>query len=782
MKSRAPSTLYSLWGAQGLKGEDEEVKNGIDEPADDSYIVKLKLPRKKQSNGDQKPPIHPFFKKQKIEREGPLSYRVTLKLSSDKLKSIADGQTNEVKRLTSLKTYQKNEDKPVHPFFLKKKKMAKVEDRSIQSDNDAKSDDSMKENSPSTHAVSDPSKPMHPFFAKRTRTPVAGRSKSVFSARVELDTPWPKIQHVRGIDAEEQLSIDSLNSRDEPPTESPIIQLSHSSDKGKRRKGAIQIGERESVLSKELLKNGGPRKVQKAKRMFMNPQQIVNLASESIDPKHRDILTYLLLSVGEPKAFDIQTCESQSWCMKYAPHEASDVVTGNNNALNLLEWMRQQIIAAKKARPLSTSLGKRSKVKDEKDLEDFIVDDEETEDGERANYLILHGPSGSAKTTAVYAAGEELNAYIFEINPSIKRSGKELLDILEGMVKSQLVHSNHRSKNQDSVILLEEVDVLFSDERSFWSGLDRLTEISRRPIILTCNDLNNIPRTVLEEKAEVLEFVPAPTNLQADALFLVALSEGHLLSINTLSHLVSNCNQDLRKALTILQFWCQMGIGSKKSGVEWFITSNEHKELDPIRVISKDEYIDTNYNPSSNELPNDPELLSSADILYNHIYSAFEQPYPDEADKTTSDYTSEMPLKTELLPFEEHYYLDLLNNNPTPEPDVPCNHCKYTQNLRDTLFFASYPLQGTGNLNSIDCVQGSTLTTEIAPFVRHMARSEIQHENSKTERLASLGEQLRSTRRSYAALGIDNHQRHLDCDDEDLNDAVKTAPLHWSRF
>lgn len=52
---------------------------------------------------------------------------------------------------------------------------------------------------------------------------------------------------------------------------------------------------------------------------------------------------------------------------------------------------------------------------------------------------------------------------------------------------------------RQSLILIEEVDVLFRDEASFWQGLLDLVRSSRRPIVLTCNDLDFVPRWVTDQ-------------------------------------------------------------------------------------------------------------------------------------------------------------------------------------------------------------------------------------------------------------------------------------------
>lgn len=789
MKSATSRTssysLYRLWGVGG-SDEPEESMPLEQGSGNDSYIVKLKVSPDRlasavSENGNHRSqnkelaPVHPFFRKRKkdVNDNNPQSYMVKLKIPSAKLKGIQSS-----KRLDSMEKYKSN--KPIHPFFLKRS-----EKPSTPITATTKLHDEHITPSPSPHPP--PSdKPIHPFFAKRAKPEKSSGPKDTNYFYVkQTPTPWPRIQHVRGLEDHDQYH--------------KFLPLHTIKSKGKKRQKSNN-DENLTPIKVDINREKTAYK-RSAERLFMKPSQITNLAYESIEKKHYEILNYLLKSVSSLKAFDNHTCDPYSWCMKYAPQSSSEVVTGNNNAGILLNWMKGQIIAAKKHRKREAKLGHNPVPED---LDDFIVDDEdeETEDEygfpadipipKRANYLILHGPPGSGKTSSVYAAGKELNAYIFEINPSSKRSGKELLDVLEGTVKSQLVHSNERNKSQDSVILLEEVDVLYSDERSFWSGLDRLTEISKRPIILTCNDLSTIPKVVLEEKAELLEFHPAPIPLQTDTFFLIALSEGHLVDRAILWQLISSCKQDIRQGITNLQFWCQMGIGGKKSGVDWFITSGERKKLGPVRIVSKGEHIETgneNRNTDTNMTLDDYELSSAADIISNNLYSCFEPPSTHDngvletEDKTSMDYTTELPLREYPLPFElqMHQYL----RDPSISYNQPDN-TKKIKELRDTLYFASFPAQGSGSgtFNSIDCTQGGILSSEIAPFLRRMAKAEIAREREKTDRLASVSNS-RPTRRSYAAeYGTTRYNKHfVYCDeDEDLDNVIKSAPLSWQVY
>lgn len=160
--------------------------------------------------------------------------------------------------------------------------------------------------------------------------------------------------------------------------------------------------------------------------------------------------------------------------------------------------------------------------------------------GELRNTILLVGPPGSGKTASVYACAEELGWEVFEVYPGIgKRSGSSVENLVGEVGKNHLVrqrpHGRHdfftsfgspskpkrkqgfndlpksewfeRDESgaslteysiQDSaadqapsfvqsLILLEEVDILFKEDVRFWETVINLIRECKRPIICTCN-------------------------------------------------------------------------------------------------------------------------------------------------------------------------------------------------------------------------------------------------------------------------------------------------------
>ena len=271
------------------------------------------------------------------------------------------------------------------------------------------------------------------------------------------------------------------------------------------------------------------------------------------------------------------------------------------------------------------------------------------------NAVVISGPHGCGKTAAVYAVAQELDFEVFEINSGSRRSGKDLLDRVGDMTKNHLVHqaagsddlkeleehlaivqqeldsgrqssmqsflkpkarrkpvsksrvasnqkhkdfSNQSPKKQkqqkQSLILLEEVDVLFEEDKQFWATTVSLILQSKRPIIMTCTDESLLPLDDMVLHA-IFRFAAPPESLAVDYLLLLAGNEGHILARDAVSTLYISTHSDLRASIFELNFWCQMAIGDTRGGLDWMLLGSNAKECfneegQRLRVVSDGTY------------------------------------------------------------------------------------------------------------------------------------------------------------------------------------------------
>jgi ATPase family associated with various cellular activities (AAA) len=208
--------------------------------------------------------------------------------------------------------------------------------------------------------------------------------------------------------------------------------------------------------------------------------------------------------------------DGEPWTYKFRPRTAEEILCSQDQGIELRDWM------GGKRKIIDPSL---------KEMNDFIVNDEDSDISESeseiddddddespkkkrrrrkkfmsySNVVILTGPHGVGKSAAVDAVAQQLGYQVFEISPGSRRGGKEVMEAVGEVGQSELV-TRHKSitvaplvgvngitstsitaHGRKGLICLDEVDILYEEDRGFWTSVTGLVEKSRRPVIMTCN-------------------------------------------------------------------------------------------------------------------------------------------------------------------------------------------------------------------------------------------------------------------------------------------------------
>ncbi|KAK0491033.1 hypothetical protein IW261DRAFT_1435294 [Armillaria novae-zelandiae] len=217
------------------------------------------------------------------------------------------------------------------------------------------------------------------------------------------------------------------------------------------------------------------------------------------------------------------------------------------------------------------------------------------------NTIVLAGPSGSGKSAAVYACAAEMGWEVFEVYPGIGKRNASNLDNLVGEVgKNHLVRKSRREEDRDghahakeklaamlcgrksapehtwteptdagpsnrpvnqSLVLLEEVDILFKEDTNFWLAVTNFIKDCKRPVICTCNDITLLPLDDLPLQ-QILHFRPCESSLATSYLQSMCAAEGYLVDRKKIAQVYEcspehhNVIPDLRQSIHTLQLWC----------------------------------------------------------------------------------------------------------------------------------------------------------------------------------------------------------------------------------
>ncbi|KAK6381243.1 hypothetical protein LTS17_004300 [Exophiala oligosperma] len=353
-----------------------------------------------------------------------------------------------------------------------------------------------------------------------------------------------------------------------------------------------------------------------------------------------------------PSPFDIgKAAGPHMWPQEYGPTCWQEVLQDQSQVLydwlsNLQVHQVQTGAHISKAKLPPTK--KRRKRKTD-GMDDFIAYSDDDDDQSFAPYgknaILIVGPCGCGKTASVYAIAQQLGFEVFELHPGIRRSARDIQEKVGDMTQNHLVQqadsqsrrssvssaapgtslaSEPVSTNQQSIaslwgmskglkqkemtdnkqetkvrsqkqslILFEEVDILFEEDKGFWSGVQSLISSSKRPVIMTCNSLESVPLDELD-LFTVLAFDRPQPVLAVDHLQSIAAAEGHLLNRDSIERLYASKGHDLRASITELNLWCQMTVGSTQGGLDWMLPCNmkarSNQDDSVLRIISQDTF------------------------------------------------------------------------------------------------------------------------------------------------------------------------------------------------
>ncbi|XP_004454937.1 ATPase family AAA domain-containing protein 5 [Dasypus novemcinctus] len=148
-------------------------------------------------------------------------------------------------------------------------------------------------------------------------------------------------------------------------------------------------------------------------------------------------------------------------------------------------------------------------------------------------------------------------------------------------------------KNATSLILFEEVDVIFDEDAGFLNAIKTFMATTKRPVILTTSDPTF--SLMFDGCFEEINFnTPSLLNV-ASYLQMICLTENFRTDIKDFVTLLTANTCDIRRSILYLQFWIRSGGGFLEERPLSFCGGNSKKD----QLICSEECSDTKNNPKN---------------------------------------------------------------------------------------------------------------------------------------------------------------------------------------
>ncbi|NWW79083.1 ATAD5 protein, partial [Climacteris rufus] len=120
----------------------------------------------------------------------------------------------------------------------------------------------------------------------------------------------------------------------------------------------------------------------------------------------------------------------------------------------------------------------------------------------------------------------------------------------------------HNRKSATSLILFEEVDIIFDEDAGFLSAIKTFMATAKRPVILTTNDPTF--SLMFDGYFEEINFKTPSLINSVSYLQALCLAENLRTDVKDLAALLTTNNCDIRQSVLYLQFWARSGGGCLK--------------------------------------------------------------------------------------------------------------------------------------------------------------------------------------------------------------------------
>ena len=192
-------------------------------------------------------------------------------------------------------------------------------------------------------------------------------------------------------------------------------------------------------------------------------------------------------------------------------------------------------------------------------LKNFIVNFRK----EKKNSALIYGPSGTGKTSSVYAIANDLGCEVIEVNASEFRNAEQINLKVGNAIKQQSLFARGK------IILVDEIDGLSGhQDRGGIQAIAKLIEGSTYPIILTATSPFDNKFSTLRSKSSLMEFKQLDYLSIFKILKKICDNEKIKYCEDTLKSFARRAAGDARAAINDLQALAQGKMELTKESIE----------------------------------------------------------------------------------------------------------------------------------------------------------------------------------------------------------------------